>query len=87
MKAHNIEAIKTFIKTIRPDINVDGLFSGGTDMQQVVLLVSSLAFEAGRMFQHLNPTCGLGVVHPVKKWKPIDEMAKKLVEAGGIVEV
>lgn len=63
-------AILTWCQKNRPDLSemVEKLFG-----QHSTALLMGIAFEAGRCFQDVNPTCPLGPIPIDGDWKPILE--------------
>lgn len=63
----NRQAVFDWIESERPDMmnDLDEIINSPytpAPLKDAVNFVSAVAFEAGRFFQHVNPTCGLGVV-------------------------
>lgn len=71
----NIEAIIEWCRVCRPDLvpQIETIIK--QDMAGPFLLLT-IAFEAGRCFQDVNPGCPLGAIPP-DEWKPITDAARK----------
>ncbi len=72
--SENRQALFDWVGSERPDMldNLrqlldtpeDNLSSHLSAIKKAIEWMAAAAFEAGRFFQHVNPTCGLGVVMP-----------------------